>query len=349
MSALLEVEHLDVRIPVIGGILHPVRDLSLSVRRGDMLCVVGESGCGKSLTSLALMNLLPARAQRSAQRLVFDGIDLLRLDERAMSDLRGNAMAMIFQEPMTSLNPCYTIGTQLTETLRRHRPVAHRAARARAVELLEKVGITGAADRLSQYPHQLSGGLRQRVMIAMALMCGPKLLIADEPTTALDVTVQAQILHLLASLRRELDMAVILITHDLGIVARVGTHAAVMYAGEIAETGTAAEVFARPAHPYTQGLLRCVPVPGRTKRRARLGSIPGLVPSLIGDPQGCAFRNRCSYAFADCASTRVTLAEISPGRSYRCLLTPERSAENAAAAFAVSFPGPSAAREAGTP
>jgi len=252
---LLEVEQLDVRVPVSGGILHPVCGVSLSVGRGDMLCIVGESGCGKSLTSLALMNLLPARAQRSAQKLVYDGIDLLRLDERAMSDLRGNAMAMIFQEPMTSLNPCYTIGTQLTETLRRHRRVTQRAARERAVELLEKVGITGAADRLSQYPHQLSGGLRQRVMMAMALMCGPKLLIADEPTTALDVTVQAQILHLLASLRRELHMAVILITHDLGIVARVGTHAAVMYAGEIVETGTAAEVFARPTHPYTQGLL----------------------------------------------------------------------------------------------
>ena len=332
MSMLLEVEQLDVRVPVSGGILHPVCGVSLSVGRGDMLCIVGESGCGKSLTSLALMNLLPARAQRSAQKLVYDGIDLLRLDERAMSDLRGNAMAMIFQEPMTSLNPCYTIGTQLTETLRRHRRVTQRAARERAVELLEKVGITAAAERLSQYPHQLSGGLRQRVMIAMALMCGPKLLIADEPTTALDVTVQAQILHLLASLRRELDMAVILITHDLGIVARVGTHAAVMYAGEVVETGTAAEVFARPAHPYTQGLLRCVPVPGRTKRRARLGSIPGLVPSLIGEPQGCAFRNRCSCAFADCASTRVTLTEISPGRSYRCLLPPGRLAENAAAA-----------------
>ena len=321
-----------MRIPLAAGMLHPVRDLSFSLGHGDVLCIVGESGCGKSLTSLALMNLLPASARRSAQTLALDGIDLLRLDERAMSDLRGNAMAMIFQEPMTSLNPCYTIGTQLTETLRRHRRVTQRAARERAVELLEKVGITGAADRLSQYPHQLSGGLRQRVMMAMALMCGPKLLIADEPTTALDVTVQAQILHLLASLRRELHMAVILITHDLGIVARVGTHAAVMYAGEIVETGTAAEVFARPAHPYTQGLLRCVPVPGRTKRRARLGSIPGLVPSLIGDPQGCAFRNRCSHAFADCASTRVTLAEISPGRSYRCLLSPERLAENALAA-----------------
>jgi peptide/nickel transport system ATP-binding protein len=334
VSALLEVAHLDVRIPLAAGLLHPVRDVSFSVGRGDVVCIVGESGCGKSLTSLAVMNLLPARAQRSAQKLAFDGIDLLRLSERAMSDLRGNAMAMIFQEPMTSLNPCYTVGTQLTEALRRHRRVGTRAARDRAVALLEKVGITAAAERLGQYPHQLSGGLRQRVMIAMALMCGPKLLIADEPTTALDVTIQAQILHLLASIRRELDMAMILITHDLGIVARVATHAAVMYAGEIVETGSARELFAQPTHPYTQGLLRCIPVPGKVKRRARLGSIPGLVPSLIGDVQGCAFRNRCPHAFEDCADAKVALAELSPGRAYRCLLPPGQCAANAVAAAA---------------
>jgi len=334
VSALLEVVHLDVRIPFAAGLLHPVRDVSFSLGRGDVLCIVGESGCGKSLTSLALMNLLPARARRSARKLAFDGIDLLRLSERAMSDLRGNAMAMIFQEPMTSLNPCYTVGTQLTEALRRHRRVGARAARDRAAALLEKVGITAAAERLGQYPHQLSGGLRQRVMIAMALMCGPKLLIADEPTTALDVTIQAQILHLLASIRRELDMAVILITHDLGIVARVATHAAVMYAGEIVETGSARELFAQPTHPYTQALLRCIPVPGKGKRRARLGSIPGLVPSLIGDVAGCAFRNRCPHAFEACAGAKVALAELSPGRAYRCLLPPGQCAANAAVAAA---------------
>ena len=332
MSVLLEVAQLDVRIPVAGGLLHPVRDVSFSLGRGDVLCIVGESGCGKSLTSLALMNLLPTRARRSAQRLSFDGIDLLRLNERAMSDLRGNAMAMIFQEPMTSLNPCYTVGSQLTEALRRHRRVDARAARERAVMLLEKVGITAAAERLAQYPHQLSGGLRQRVMIAMALMCGPRLLIADEPTTALDVTIQAQILHLLASLRRELDMAMILITHDLGIVARVATHAAVMYAGEIVETGSARELFAHPTHPYTQGLLRCIPVPGRVRRRARLGSIPGLVPSLIGEPRGCAFRNRCPHAFDDCAQVQVGLTELSAGRAYRCLLSPGQCTANAVTA-----------------
>jgi len=329
LSALLEAERLNVRIPLAAGTLHPVRDVSFSVKRGEMLCIVGESGCGKSLTSLAIMDLLPKHSRREAQRLLFDGIDLLRLRERAMADLRGNGIAMIFQEPMTSLNPTYAIGTQLTEVLLRHRRVGRAAARERAVQLLERVGITAASERLAQYPHQLSGGLRQRVMIAMALMCGPKLLIADEPTTALDVTIQAQILRLLVSIQRELDMAVILITHDLGIVARVATHVAVMYAGEIVETGTSREVFLRPTHPYTQGLLRCIPVPGKTTRRARLGSIPGLVPSLVGTIHGCAFRNRCPHAFEDCAKTRVALTEISTGRAYRCLLPVEQCAADA--------------------
>jgi len=331
LSALLEAERLNVRIPLAAGMLHPVRDVSFSVKRGEMLCIVGESGCGKSLTSLAIMDLLPKHSRREAQRLLFDGIDLLRLRERAMADLRGNGIAMIFQEPMTSLNPTYAIGTQLTEVLLRHRRVGRAAARERAVQLLERVGITAASERLAQYPHQLSGGLRQRVMISMALMCGPKLLIADEPTTALDVTIQAQILRLLVSIQRELDMAVILITHDLGIVARVATHVAVMYAGEIVETGTSREVFLRPTHPYTQGLLRCVPVPGKTRRRARLGSIPGLVPSLVGTIHGCAFRNRCPHAFEDCAKARVALTEISTGRAYRCLLPVEKCAANALA------------------
>jgi peptide/nickel transport system ATP-binding protein len=329
LSALLEAERLNVAIPLAVGMLHPVRDVSFSVNRGEMLCIVGESGCGKSLTSLALMDLLPRHSRREAQKLLFDGIDLLRLRERAMADLRGNGMAMIFQEPMTSLNPAYTIGTQLTEVLLRHRRVGHSAARERALQLLERVGITAASERLAQYPHQLSGGLRQRVMIAMALMCGPKLLIADEPTTALDVTIQAQILRLLATIQRELDMAVILITHDLGIVARVATHVAVMYAGEIVEAGTAREVFSRPMHPYTQGLLRCIPVPGKTRRRARLGSIPGLVPSLVGTVRGCVFRNRCPHAFEDCSKVRVAFTEITTGRAYRCLLPVEQCTANA--------------------
>jgi peptide/nickel transport system ATP-binding protein len=329
LTAILAVDGLDVEIPLAQGVLHPVRGVGFEVARGETLCIVGESGCGKSLTALALMDLLPKRARRRARRLEFAGTDLVGIGQRRMEDIRGDRMAMIFQEPMTSLNPSYTIGNQLAEAYLRHRGGPGGAARERAVLLLEKVGITAAASRLRQYPHQLSGGLRQRVMIAMALMCGPELIIADEPTTALDVTIQAQILRLLASLQRELGMGLILITHDLGIVARVATKVAVMYAGEIVETGTVDAIFARPLHPYTQGLLRCIPVPGRTRRGAPLGSIPGLVPGLVGELAGCGFRNRCAHAVAACAG-EIGWTEIAPGRAYRCLLTPAQSAANAA-------------------
>jgi len=226
-------------------------------------------------------------------------------------------MSMIFQEPMTSLNPAYTIGDQLTEALLLHRKVGREAARARAVELLEKVGITAAESRLGQYPHQLSGGLRQRVMIAMALMCEPELIIADEPTTALDVTIQAQILRLLHDLGREMNMAMILITHDLGVVARVADKVAVMYAGELVETGAATEVFNTPTHPYTRGLLRCIPLPGKTERGSRLGTIPGIVPSLIGDIRGCAFRTRCPHALPACHEAIPLRGEA--GHKFRCI------------------------------
>jgi len=227
-------------------------------------------------------------------------------------------MAMIFQEPMTALNPAYTIGDQLTEHYRHHTGATSSQAQQRAIELLEKVGIASAAQRLGQYPHQLSGGLRQRVMIAMALMCGPALLIADEPSTALDVTIQAQILRLLADLQSELGIAMVLITHDLGVVARIADRVAVMYAGEIVEEGTAEDIFAHPQHPYTQGLMDCIPVPGRTIPGGKLGTIPGVVPSLIGEIIGCAFRDRCAQAQASCEHT-IPVHRSPGGQQWRCV------------------------------
>ena len=328
MTALLDIRELNVDIQLSAGVLHAVREVSFCLDRSETLCLVGESGCGKSLTALAVMDLLPSRSIRTAKRMVLEDQDLQTISRRCMADVRGNRMAMIFQEPMTSLNPCYTIGNQMAEILLRHRHASRREARERAVFLLEKVGITGAGSRLRQYPHQLSGGLRQRVMIAMSLMCEPALIIADEPTTALDVTIQAQILGLLASLQAEFGMGMILITHDLGVVARVAHQVGVMYCGVVVETGAAGEIFRNPLHPYTQGLLACLPVPGRTRPGEHLGSIPGMVPTPIGDIRGCMFRNRCPYAFEACSHEAVDLQSVSSGRSFRCLLTPETCRAN---------------------
>ncbi len=318
--SLLAVEDLRVDIPTPAGMLHAVRGISFALGQGETLCLVGESGCGKSLTALALMDLLPRTARRSMARFEFNGTDLRTARESQMATLRGNRIAMIFQEPMTALNPSYSIGNQLEEALLQHRKVSRSAARDRAVFMLEKVGITAAASRLGQYPHQLSGGLRQRVMIAMALMCDPQLIIADEPTTALDVTIQAQILRLLADLQREFNMGMVLITHDLGIVARIADRVAVMYAGEVVETGTAREVFNRPLHPYTRGLMKCIPIPGRTRRGTPLGAIPGIVPTPIGPLTACQFRNRCPQAIAACGAAPVALSHLPSGHAYRCIL-----------------------------
>ena len=315
---VLRVENLTIDIPMAQGTLHAVRGIDFELKRGETLCIVGESGSGKSLTSLAIMGLLSKKMRCNAARLDFSGIDLRKQSPRAMRALRGDRMAMIFQEPMTSLNPAYTIGDQLMEALQLHRPVGRAEARARAIELLGKVGITAAESRLSQYPHQLSGGLRQRVMIAMALMCEPELIIADEPTTALDVTIQAQILRLLADLQREMNMAMILVTHDLGVVARIADKVVVMYAGEVVEKGSAREIFETPRHPYTRGLLRCIPVPGKTRPGEHLGSIPGIVPSLIGHMDGCAFRSRCDVAEVACASD-VPVRHTGEDHMYRCI------------------------------
>lgn len=317
-EAVLEVEDLSVTIRTPAGPLHAVRGVSFDVRRGETVCLVGESGCGKSMTSLAIMDLLPTTAARTARRLAFAGADLARASRNEINALRGNRMAMIFQEPMTALNPAWTIGDQLIEVHRRHKRSSRAEGRARAIDLLDKVGIASPAERLGQYPHQLSGGLRQRVMIAMALMCGPDLLIADEPTTALDVTIQAQILRLLASLQREFGIALLLITHDLGVVARIADRVHVMYAGAIVESATTAELFARPCHPYTRGLLSCLPAPGLTEAGGRLGTIPGVVPSLIGGIEGCAFRSRCGLARAGCADT-LPVRQASATHRYVCV------------------------------
>ena len=326
MNPVLEVKNLYVDLPLPAGILHAVRNVSFHVNQGETVSLVGESGCGKSMTALAIMNLLPRNGIRKAEVLSFEGKDLIKTSESEMADIRGNKMTMIFQEPMTSLDPCYTIGNQLEEALDQHRKVSKKEARDRAVFLLDKVGITAAESRLKQYPHQLSGGLRQRVMIAMGLMCGPSLIIADEPTTALDVTIQAQILSLLASLQEEFEMGLILITHDLGVVARIADRLAVMYCGEVVETGTAEEVFENPIHPYTRGLMACIPIPGKTKPGEKLGSIPGIVPTPVGELTGCSFRNRCPKSIPQCATTENGTREISSGRTYRCLLSPEACA-----------------------
>jgi len=319
LSPLLEICGLSVDIALDDAELHAVRGVGFRLERGETLCLVGESGCGKSLTLLAIMGLLPASASRSARILSLDGRDLRGLSESEMSDLRGERIAMIFQEPMTSLNPVYTIGNQLEEALMRHQKVSSTAARDRAVFLLEKVGIPAAARRLKQYPHQLSGGLRQRVMIAMSMMCEPDIILADEPTTALDVTIQAEILFLLQELQRDFNMSVILVTHDLGVVSRVADRVAVMYAGQIVEIGTAEDLFLSPLHPYTQGLLACIPIPGLIQRGKPLKWMPGMVPSLVGEFSGCSFYDRCVYPVDTCSTTDIDLGEHSSSHFYRCV------------------------------
>jgi len=319
---MLDMPILDIaKLRVAFGATEAVRGVSLQVRRGETHCLVGESGCGKSVTALAVMGLLARGARRSAGHIRFGGADLLPLSDRAMGRLRGDRIGMIFQEPMTSLNPAYTVGSQMTEAYRRHRGGNRAEAAERAAALLGRVGITAPGLRLGQFPHQLSGGLRQRVMIAMALMCGPELLIADEPTTALDVTVQAGILRLLAALQAEMGLALLLITHDLGVVARVAHHVSVMYAGQVVESAPVAALFARPSHPYTQGLLASVPVPGKVRRGEPLGSIPGTVPRIPSGFAGCGFRDRCAHAMPQCAAA-VPLRERAPGHTYLCQLAP---------------------------
>ncbi|MGL5168762.1 MAG: dipeptide ABC transporter ATP-binding protein [Afipia sp.] len=319
-APLLEVRNLSVELPVGPRKLHAVRDVSFTLARGEALGIVGESGSGKSMTSLALMNLLPKNAFRTAGLLRFGDHDLLAMDKRDFArSIAGKRMAMIFQDPMTSLNPVYTIGQQLIETMTTHGTAGERDARERAIYLLDRIGVPEARSRLAQYPHELSGGLRQRAMIATMLMNEPDLLIADEPTTALDVTVQASILRLLAELRKELGMALILVSHDLGVVSQSMDKIAVMYAGELIETGPVADVLGAPQHPYTHGLLSSIPAARRGGER--LPSIPGTVPPLFALPAGCTFAARCRYAQPECHSARPPMQSAAAFHQYRCVMT----------------------------
>ena len=320
MSALLELRRLAVSFATDDGTVRAVDGIDLSLERGRTLGLVGESGCGKSVTSLAVMGLLPPENSKVEGEVRFEGRDLLSASAGEIRDLRGARLAMIFQEPMTSLNPAYTIGDQIIEAIQRHQGLAAAEARARAVDMLRLVRIPSPEKRVDDYPHKLSGGMRQRAMIAMALACGPQLLIADEPTTALDVTIQAQILDLLRGLRRETGTAIILITHDLGVVAEMADDVAVMYAGQIVERAPVASLFARPEHPYTVGLLGSIP--RLDEKRERLPSIEGRVPDMTRPPAGCRFAARCPFVEAACRATMPELVEVAPGHLSRCRRAP---------------------------
>jgi dipeptide transport system ATP-binding protein len=313
--ALLEVADLHVEFPGHGAVMHAVDGVDLSLDEGDVLGIVGESGSGKSVTMLALMGLVPFPGRVRAREMRFAGHDLLTLSPRARRRLTGKDVAMIFQEPTTSLNPCFTVGFQITETLRLHLGLDRRAAQRRAIELLEQVGIPAASSRLKDFPHQMSGGMNQRVMIAMAIACNPRLLIADEPTTALDVTIQAQILDLLRTLQKERGMALVLITHNMGVVQEMAQRVCVMYAGQVLEERSAEALFGDPQHPYTAALLAAMPE--RSQGAAKLASIPGVVPGLYDRPAGCLFAPRCAYASAYSRDVAPPLREWRGGR-VRC-------------------------------
>jgi dipeptide transport system ATP-binding protein len=312
--ALLEIDNLSVEFPTQSGVMRAVDGVSLRLDEGEVLGVVGESGSGKSVTMLALMGLVPFPGRVKADTLAFGGRDLLTMSDRERRKLTGKDVAMIFQEPTTSLNPCFTIGFQLTETLRLHEGMGRKVARRRAVELLEQVGIPSPASRLDAYPHQLSGGMNQRVMIAMAIACNPRLLIADEPTTALDVTIQAQILELLLALQKERGMALVLITHNMGVVAETAQRVMVMYAGQIMEERSAKALFEAPQHPYTSALLAALP---ERSEGGRLATIPGVVPGLYDRPRGCLFSPRCAYATEHSREVRPELRSWMDGQ-IRC-------------------------------
>ena len=322
MSELLDIQHLNIRFLGNGKSVEVVSDLSLSLGRRETLGIVGESGSGKSVTSLATMRLLPSSAQVGGS-ILFDGQDLLALSEREMQNIRGNKIAMIFQDPMTSLNPIHTVGKQIAESVLLHSKATKKQAMERALHLLELCGIPDPAQRIREYPHQLSGGMRQRVMIAIALACDPELLIADEPTTALDVTIQAQILELMKAIKKDRDMSIIMITHDLGIVYDFCDRVVVMYTGEVVESAPVKALFDTPLHPYTEGLIGALPRLGETADR--LEAIEGMVPDAGDMPQGCHFHPRCKYATDRCRAEHPPLTTRPDGRQVRCFRAEEQS------------------------
>src|SRR5438128_2443668 len=334
---LLQVKNLHTYFQTREGLVCAVEGVSFYLDRGELLGLVGESGCGKSITALSIMRLVAPPGKIVAGEILFDGRDLLKLSNAEMRDVRGNDVAMIFQDPMTSLNPVFTVGEQIAEALRLHRKLSRKAARAAAVDAMREVSIPDPELRVNDYPHQLSGGMRQRVMIAMALACDPKVLIADEPTTALDVTIQAQILELLNNLRRTRDLAVLLITHDLGVVAEVADRVAVMYTGKIVEESPVDELFAHPKHPYTEGLLRSVPklTARDVAKKTRLQTIEGTVPRPTALPPGCHFEPRCGFRMPRCREGEIPLYKVTEGVTVRCVLfdpaavaaSPQHSAE----------------------
>jgi oligopeptide/dipeptide ABC transporter ATP-binding protein len=315
---MLEVQNLVTSFQVGPNFINAVDNISFVVNKGRTLGIVGESGCGKSVTSLSIMRLIPTPPGKiTSGKILLDGQDLLRLKDEEMRQVRGNRMSMIFQEPMTSLNPVFTIGNQIGEVFTLHKGANKKTAREMSIEMLRQVKIPSPEKRVDEYPHELSGGMRQRVMIAMALACKPQMLIADEPTTALDVTIQAQILALMNSLQADLGMSILLITHDLGVVAETCDDVAVMYAGKIVERATTRQLFASPQHPYTQGLMESIPKLGNKK--VRLKSIPGLVPSLGNLPQGCRFQTRCPHASDECRGAEPLLRTVGDGHEVACI------------------------------
>ncbi len=319
---LLEVNNLRTHFPTRAGLVRAVDGVSFYLDRGELLGLVGESGCGKSMTALSIMRLIASPGRIVDGEILFGDRDLLKLSDSEMRQMRGDDIAMIFQDPMTSLNPVFTVGEQIAEALRLHRKLSRKQARQATIEAMREVAIPDPARRVDDYPHQLSGGMRQRVMIAMALACNPKLLIADEPTTALDVTIQAQILELLNELRKQRELAVLLITHDLGVVAEVADRVAVMYTGRIVEESPVGELFARPKHPYTEGLLQSVPklTSEHVVKKERLETIEGVVPSPTDLPSGCHFEPRCRHRMQRCTQEEIPLYELEHGVMARCVL-----------------------------